>query len=56
MANSPPPGYRNTNLVLSPALAAYIDAQAKRLGVSKAGFMRMLIVRDMEAKGASPVG
>jgi hypothetical protein len=50
MATPPPTGYRNTNLVLSPLLAAYVDQQAKRFGISKAGFVRMLIARDMEAQ------
>lgn len=50
MSTPPPTGYRNTNLVLSPVLAAYVDAQARRFGISKAGFVRMLIARDMEAQ------
>lgn len=50
MATNPPPGYRNTNLVLPPALAEHVDSQARRFGISKAGYMRMLIARDLEAQ------
>lgn len=53
MSTPPPPGYRNTNLVLPPVLADHVDAQAKRFGISKAGYMRMLIARDLEAQARS---
>lgn len=48
--STPPPGFRVTNVPLPPHLQAHIDNQARRLGISKAGFLRMLIVRDLEAE------
>lgn len=50
MGNPPPPGHRTTSLVLPPALAAHVDLQAERYGISKAGYIRQLIARDREAQ------
>lgn len=53
MGNSPPSGHRTTSIVLPPELASYVDEQAKRFAISKAGFLRQLIARDREAQGRS---
>ncbi len=53
MTTPPAPGYRTTSLVLPPALAEHVDQQAERFGLSKAGFLRMLIARDREAQARS---
>lgn len=52
MASPPPPGHRVTSLTLPPAQADFIDAESRRLGVSKAGLIRLLIARAMEAASA----
>jgi predicted DNA-binding protein len=52
MASAPPDGYRVTSICLPPALAQHVDTQSARLGVSKAGFLRMLIARDLEVAPA----
>lgn len=50
MGSPPPPGYRVTSLTLPPDLAAYVDSQAKRYGISKAGFVRLVLTRNCEAE------
>jgi hypothetical protein len=58
MASQAPPGHRSTSLVLDPELAAWVDTQARRYGISKAGYMRLLIVQamDHQAAGAMRAG
>lgn len=53
MATPPPAGYRVTSLTLPPELAAYVDSQAKRYGISKAGFVRLVLTRAYETEPAS---
>jgi hypothetical protein len=52
MASPPPPGHRATSLTLAPELAAFLDAESRRWGISKAGLIRRLIARAMEAGSA----
>ena len=53
MGSPPPAGHRTTSIVLPPELAAYVDEQAKRFALSKAGYLRQLIARDREAQARS---
>ncbi len=52
MGSPLPPGYRSTSLTLPPELAAFVDAQARRYGISKAGFVRLVLTRTYEAEAA----
>jgi hypothetical protein len=53
MGSPPPPGYRVTSLTLPPDLADYVDSQSKRYGISKAGFVRLVLTRTHEAEAAA---
>lgn len=53
MATPPPPGYRVTSLTLPPELADYVDHQARHYGVSRAGYLRLLIARDQESRASA---
>ena len=50
MATPAPPGYRTTTIALPPEMAEHVDAQARRYGISRRGFIRLLLTQDMEAK------
>lgn len=40
------------SLILPPDLARHIDHQSRRFAISKAGYLRMLLARDLEAAAA----
>lgn len=50
MATPTSPGYRTTTIALPPELAAHVDAQARRYGISRRGFIRLLLTQDMESR------
>jgi hypothetical protein len=53
MTTTPTPGSRTSSICLPGPLAAYVDQQSARFGISKAGFIRQLIAKDREAQVAS---
>lgn len=50
MGNPPPRDHRATSLTLPPELYLHLDAQSRRFAVSKADYIRLLIVKDLEAQ------
>lgn len=50
MGNPPPADHRAMSLLLPPDLARHIDHQSRRFAISKAGYLRMLLAKDLEAQ------
>ena len=53
MGTPPPADHRAMSLTLPPELARHLDRQSTRFAVSKAAYLRMLLVRDLEAQTRS---
>ena len=53
MGTPPPADHRAMSLTLPPELARHLDRQSTRFAVSKAAYLRMLLVRDLEAQARS---
>lgn len=50
MGNPTPPGHHTVSLPLPPLLWQHVNNQSSRYGISKAGFLRTLIAKDLEAR------
>lgn len=53
MPRRPTVQHRIYSMSLPPELAEYLDAQARRFGVSKAGFIRLLMVQHRESQNTT---
>jgi hypothetical protein len=49
-----PEGHTTISLELRTDLVSHLDTQAQYLGMSRAAYLRQLIVRDTERQGPAP--